>query len=330
MTEPRVSGLLSPGSSSDTENEKKDALRTSTTTARDSTATTDDSTVMSSSPPEDPSKPPPIRFKPWSEKRWNIIIYWLIIIFCNLALPCIIYYPIRTLTTMSLQNAIGAGSGSLGVSAMFEFPRRLYKLWRYRERYGGLNDDCRWHLDSFMFSYTFAMLVASVPLAVAPAFNPPLTKFFLMFSAMLIGSLGATMIPTLFKFRIPFWMSSDPPGTIIKPMIFYMVEDICAVDCSKGRQFRREWNARYNASPPFQRLMYRLTIFWIIGCFLYVGISAAVVFTTKVDFAFAFTLGLVYIWGVIWYAVTHTWVDYALSRERKWWAERASTKEARV
>ncbi|KAG8847158.1 hypothetical protein FRB96_001676 [Tulasnella sp. 330] len=230
----------------------------------------------------------------------------------------------------NLLNAIGAGSGSLGVSAMFEFPRRLYKLWRYRERYGPLNDDVKWHLDSFMHSYTLAMILASVPLAVAPAMNPPLTKFFLMFTAILIGSLGLCMIPTLFRPKTPVWISSDRPGTIMKPAIFYMVEDICAVDCSKGRPFRREWNDRYNASPPFRCLMYQLTVFWVIGCTVYVGISAAVVFTTDVDFAFAFTLGLVYIWGVIWYSITHIWVHYALKRERKWWADRGAVKEERA
>lgn len=78
-------------------------------------------------------------------------------------------------TSLSMQNVIGASSGSLGVSAMFEFPRRLYKLWYHRERYGPLNDDVKWHLDSFMLWYTIAMMLAAVPLAVAPAVNPPLT-----------------------------------------------------------------------------------------------------------------------------------------------------------
>jgi len=309
------------------DNEKKATTRESAGTMQTAVSVSTGTDVTAGPEAIDPktmSVPPPINFDPWKEKRWNILIYWVLIIFCNLALPCIIYYPIRGLTSLSLQDAIGAGSASLGVSAMFEFPRRLYKLWRYRDRYGPLNDDCRYHFDSFMFSYTLAMLVASVPLAVAPAVNPPLTKFFLMFSAMLIGTLGACMIPTLFTFRIPFWMSSDPPGTFVKPAVFYMVEDICAVDCNKGRQFRREWNTRYNASPPFQRLMYRLTVFWAVGAFLYMGISAAVTFTTPVDFAYAFTLGLLYIWGAAWYGATQLWVHKALLREKRWFAERAA------
>ena len=66
-----------------------------------------------------------------------------------------------------------------------------------------------------------------------------------MFTAILIAELGANMLPTLFKFKTPIWMSSDPPGTQIKPAVFYYVEDICAVDARKGRLFRREWNNRY-------------------------------------------------------------------------------------
>jgi len=292
-------------------NEEKSQYRTSNTS---SDATRPPSSTMGSSPP-------PIHFNLWREKKWNILLYWITIIFCNLALPCIIYYPIRTLTTLSLQDAIGAGSASLGVSAIFEFPVRLWKLWFRRDIYGPLNDDTRWHLDSFMFAYTIAMMVASVPLAVAPALDPPLISFFLMFTAMLVGQMALNMAPTLFKFRTPIWISSDPPGTRIKPAVFYMVEDICAVDAGKGREFRREWNARYDASPPFQRLMYKLTVFWVFGACVYVGVTAAVTFTTTVDFAYAYTLGQLFIWILVWIVLTWIWVHFALKWEHEWWAE---------
>jgi len=265
--------------------------------------------------------PPKINFNLWREKKWNIVRYWTLIMFCNLALPCIIYYPIRSYTSLSLQDAIGAGSASLGVSACIEFPIRLWKLWYRRERYGPLNDETRWHLDSFMWSYTFAMLLAAIPLAVAPATNPPLVTFFLMTTGILIGSMGVNMIPTLFSFKTLTWASSDPPGTRIKPGVFYTVEDVCAVDCGKGREFRREWNARYDASPIFRRLMYQLTVFWIVGSLVYVGITAAVTFTAPLDVAYVVTLSMLYVWGAVWWLITWEWCRFTLKREREWFAE---------
>jgi len=254
-------------------------------------------------------------------------MYWGFIIFCNLILPCIIFYPVRGLTSMDTRNAIGIGSAALGLSAMFEFPLRAWTLWRHRERCGPLGDECRWHFDSFMFFYTLAMLVAAFPLAIGPSVNPPLVSFFLMFPALLIGELGLNMLPTLFRFRTFTWLSSDPPGTRIKPAIFYHVEDICAVDCGKGRAFRREWNARYASSPPFRALMYALTVFWMCGCFLFLGIIAAIAFTTTLNFAFAFTLGLTFVWGGVWMLITWLWVRRALRHEYQWWAQNM-TKEA--
>ncbi len=41
------------------------------------------------------TEPPPIHFNLWREKKWGIVRYWTLIMFCNLALPCVIFYPIR-------------------------------------------------------------------------------------------------------------------------------------------------------------------------------------------------------------------------------------------
>lgn len=69
--------------------------------------------------------------------------------------------------------------------------------------------------------------------------------------------------------------------------------------------------------------MYWLTVFWVVGCLAYIGFTAAVTFTTPVDFAYAFTLGQLFVWGAIWYAATWIWVRIALKREKKWFAAQA-------
>lgn len=87
-----VRGVASPSPGYSSDAEKKDATRSSATTVRDSSSTAVTTTTMYA------TKPPPIHFNIWREKRWNILVYWFLIMFCNLALPCIIYYPIRSCT----------------------------------------------------------------------------------------------------------------------------------------------------------------------------------------------------------------------------------------
>jgi len=271
--------------------------------------------------------PPPINFDPWKEKKKGIIIYWGLIIFCNVVIPCLVFYPVKGLgENVTTKDAIGIGSASLGISATLEFPLRAWTLYKRKDEVGPLGDQPWWHFDSFMWFYTLAMLVAAIPLAVAPATNPPLVTFFLMFPALLIGELGLNMVPTLFNFKTVTWISSDPPGTRIKPAVFYYTEDICAVDAGKGRQFRREWNARYNASPPFRALMYQLTVFWSAGCFLFVGLTAAVTFTTSLDFAFAYVLVQIFVWGGLWFFLTWMYAKYSLDREYAWWKKNRGSR----
>jgi hypothetical protein len=40
---------------------------------------------------------------------------------------------------------------------------------RYRKEYGPLNDDKWWHLDFFMWLYTWMLFIFAFPLAIAPA-----------------------------------------------------------------------------------------------------------------------------------------------------------------
>lgn len=65
-----------------------------------------------------------------------------------------------------------------------------------------------------------------------------------MSTTMFIAPIGLVFFITLFKPRAPFWISSDAPGTVMKPAVFYMFEDIGAVDFRFGREWRVKVNER--------------------------------------------------------------------------------------
>jgi hypothetical protein len=81
------------------------------------------------------------------------------------------------------------------------------------------------------------------------------------------------------KIPAPVRISSLPRGSPLRPGIYSIIEDVCAVDGSGGTEFRQRLNLRYAASHYFRQMLHRLTIFWAVGA---LGIGAgttAVIFT---------------------------------------------------
>jgi hypothetical protein len=61
---------------------------------------------------------------------------------------------------------------------------------------------------------------------------------------MLVGPFGLILLISLFAPTLPWWCSSDPKGTKMKPFVYYAVEDVLAVDARYGREFRKAWADR--------------------------------------------------------------------------------------
>jgi len=108
----------------------------------------------------------------------------------------------------------------------------------------------------------------------------------------------------------------------MKPAAFYTIEDVAAVDFKERRAYRQAFHNRWNMSPPFKQLIKTLTIFFALSTAVYVGITAAVVFSAPVQFAFGWVLGQLFMWAA-WTAFI-CWVitRYGLIKERAWWNAR--------
>lgn len=179
-------------------------------------------------------------------RKWSLWGYATFILFCNLAAPCILYYVLHDHSNLSEHALLGIATATLGISSSFDNPFRNYKLWKHRDLYGPLNDTGpKWHLDFTMHLYSFSLFpIFAIPLAVATSVPHPMYKFFNMSTPMLVATPGVFFLISLFKPKAPFWISSDPPGTPLKPGVFYLFEDIGAVDFRHGKPFREVLHAR--------------------------------------------------------------------------------------
>lgn len=104
---------------------------------------------------------------------------------------------------------------------------------------------------------------------------------------LLVGSqLVTTHFMTLFSVRLPFRVSSLPRGAIARPSVYTIIEDIVGVDGGGRLDFRERLNERYEASPVFRRMLFRLNAAWGFGAVTLAGTLMGVVWIVPGTVAF--------------------------------------------
>ncbi|GKZ28968.1 hypothetical protein AbraIFM66950_002215 [Aspergillus brasiliensis] len=144
--------------------------------------------------------------------------------------------------------------------------------------------------------------------------------------SILLVQVGLTLvivgILTKLRIRQPIPISSMPTGSVFRPGILVIIEDIVAVDGSRGTAYRSALMERYAASKRFQRLMEDLNWFWGFGG-LVMGIILICVLASVGSKTFAFGLGwtVPWIWAGTWAVITTYWAKSALREEALTWSE---------
>lgn len=70
------------------------------------------------------------------------------------------------------------------------------------------------------------------------------------------------------ELRIPFRFGSVDKNNIIRPSIFYIIEDIVAVDGEGGMPYRQAFNQRYEESHIFRTMIWKLSVAWMLGFYV--------------------------------------------------------------
>lgn len=153
-----------------------------------------------------------------------------------------------------------------------------------------------------------------------------------------------------FKVPAPIRISSLPRGSHLRPGIYSIIEDVCAVDGSGGTEFRQRLSLRYAASHYFRQMLHRLTLFWAFGALAIGSGTTVVVFVVDskdaayvvsiYPFNFFYILSgplssnhanesqagwtMPFVWAGIWAFLTVIYVKKSLKKEKEVWAtERA-------
>ena len=65
---------------------------------------------------------------------------------------------------------------------------------------------------------------------------------------------------------------------MLRPAVYYIVEDVVAVDGNGGIGYREAWTARYEDSPVFRRMIWTLSVVWMVAFYTFAGVFTILVF----------------------------------------------------
>lgn len=264
--------------------------------------------------------PPPLSFSPW-DKKIPIVVCTICLLLCDLALPCVVYYALRSLTSLEIEINLGISCASLGLGELMELPLRGYRLVKYRDQYAPLGQEAKWGFDFLFWWYCIATVIGIVPYVISTSLENPILWLFLMTPGLLVGFAVATTTISMVPFRLPFRVSSDARGERCKPFVYYIIEDFIAVDAQQMRRYREELQTRYRASPLFRRLLWDINMWWTVGGVVFIGALAGMTWGLEFDVAYGLSFGLLFVWIGLWALGSWWWVKRCLRVEREWFAK---------
>ena len=177
-------------------------------------------------------------------------------------------------------------------------------------------------LDPFQWGYFLGIVLVTVEEVVGLSIkHGPLIRLVSMPASTLMYEMAVLGIITLvvqsMNIRVPFRIGSFPAGSTMRPLIYYLIEDIVAVEGGGCTEYRTALNERYESSSMFRNMLWVLTWVWTIGYFLVAGGVTAVVFTVKAEVAYGVGWAVPVLFSAVLAMGTIVYVKRCLSLEKR-------------
>ncbi|OIW23812.1 hypothetical protein CONLIGDRAFT_585313 [Coniochaeta ligniaria NRRL 30616] len=298
--------------------------------------------ILGSEAPPFLPEPPSLNYT-LRTRKLSIFIFWFLIVFDSVVLPIALYFalwygvgpgtntPTERKQKLSANAVFSIVTAAVGGASIVEYFVRLRRLWRK-------NSTCRvigarrWYLDAFHWNYSLGWIVVMVELIVGtvPEFPPirllsmpvPTMVFVLATELLVVDILRVFHVPA------PVRISSVPKGAQLRPGIYSLIEDICAVDGSGGTEFRTALDTRYAASHIFRTMLRRLGVFWAVGGEACAIVCTILIFTINAEAGYVIGWSVPFIWGGVWTLCTFWYVNKQLKIERQEWSKEVATLES--
>ncbi|KAK8097080.1 hypothetical protein PG999_013024 [Apiospora kogelbergensis] len=295
----------------------------------------DPEAAMAAAPPPIELEPPRLGYTIRTRKRiWFIAIFWTIIVFDSVVMPIGLYFGLwygvgpgnPDDERLSANTVFSIVTAAIGGASILEYFVRFWRLYRKDSTCAVLGAH-RWYLDWFHWWFSFGWIVVMIELIIGSIqddaryirlLSMPLATMCFVFGTILL------IMDTMHFFAIPapVRISSIPKGSQLRPGIYPLIEDICAVDGSGGTEFRAALAKRYAASHVFRAMLRRLGFFWAVGSEGCAVLTTALVFGLhNHDYGYAIGWSLPFVWAGIWAVATIFYVQHELKKEERLWSE---------
>lgn len=188
-----------------------------------------------------------------------------------------------------ISSVLTVPTAVLGVFTVIAIIERVSKLIQTSPEYRPLGSP-RYAFDIFQCGYFASLLLISALISTTLArgdadgdehelqlrlLSMPASVLMFFLATLTLLSLILNGLGT----KIPFRFGSSDAGNILKPAVYYIVEDVVAVDGNGGMEYRKAFTARYETSPIFRRLIWTLSILWMVVFYILAGVITGLVFT---------------------------------------------------
>jgi hypothetical protein len=155
-----------------------------------------------------------------------------------------------------------------GGPAYLEFAIRTLRLVKKERFYRPLGTNSRWCFDVVTLASVVSITAVTALFVVGSAPHVVWLRVLCMPAPALLYSLGGILgLLTLYSaygWKAPLRLSSTGKGEPVRPGVYYLIEDIVAVNANAGRPYREALAARYDASSRFRQMIYSQSLFWSI------------------------------------------------------------------
>lgn len=180
-----------------------------------------------------------------------------------------------------------------------EFAVRCWRLIKKEDFFRPLGTSTRWAFDITHWIFVLTIAVVTALLIVGSAPHIVWLRILSLPGPGLLFALGGSVfIITMWSLsgrRAPFRISSTPKGGEVYPGVYYLIEDVIAVNASAGRPYREALAARYKASPRFRRMIKQQSLFWSIPSLIIAVACTIVIVIHPVPKKVGYGIGMFYI-----------------------------------
>lgn len=252
--------------------------------------------------------------------KWKVLLGISPVLLGSFIIPMVIYFVLTYATSVKLAITLGVAMGVFGAATL---PGLIISIWRLTarfDRFAPVGATSKWTLDLFTWNFIVGFIYLTVVITISTSLDPPvLSLSSLSLPILMLHVCGEILVAQAARaagLRAPFRLSSLPRGSEITSACDIIAEDICAVHAAQGREFRRQWRARWGASPVWRRLFCRLDLLWgFSGVVVAAAIFVVVLVVDDKSVGFGVGWTAPWVWAFVTGMVTWAMAKRALSRE---------------